>query len=111
MGTNINENVTEPDYFDRATAEQDRKLQSSGPSGEEPRVVIYCSEMHGLTVTLKCSDHKQPIVELTLGSEVRVIPFTELTHFCLTLIEAGSKMDRERLECLGVLRPVRRREI
>jgi hypothetical protein len=111
VGTNISENVTEPDYFERATARQDRKSPASGSSGEETRPVIYRSEMHGLTVTLKRSDQQQPTVELTLGSETRVISFAELTHFCLTLIEAGSKMDTARLECLGVLRPLGKREI
>jgi hypothetical protein len=111
VGTNVNENVTEPDYFDKATAGQDHKLNASGSTGEETRSVIYRSEMHDLTVTLKRSDHRQPTVELTLGSEVRVISLTELTHFCLTLIEAGSKMDRARLESLGVLQPVRRQEV
>jgi hypothetical protein len=103
--------VTEPDYFDKTTTGQDRELNALGSPGEEARAVIYRSEMHDLTVTLKRTDHKQPMVELALGSEVRVIALTELTHFCLTLIEAGSKMDRARLECLGVLQPVRRQEI
>jgi hypothetical protein len=108
VGTNVSENVTEPDYFDEATAGQDRKLHASGSSGEGPRSVVYRSEMHDLTVTLKRSDHQHPTVELALGSEVRVISFRDLTHFCLTLIEAGSEMDRARLECLRALQPLRR---
>jgi hypothetical protein len=52
-------------------------------------MIVYRSEKRDLMVTLTKTPDSAPIVELTLGSEVRTFPLAEFTDFWLTMIEVG----------------------
>jgi len=67
--------------------------------------MIFHLKKHNLTVTVTHGNRFEPIVQLALGSEVRILQLGEFTNFLLSMIEEGRKATTAYLESLGALSP------
>jgi hypothetical protein len=59
--------------------------------GKDKTLLVYHWKEHDMTVTFTDQNHFQPVVQLTLGREVRTLKLGEFTDFLLTIIEEGRK--------------------
>lgn len=74
-------------------------------------VLIYRSQIHDLTATLIYEDQLRPLVELTLGSETRILRLAEFTDFLFTIVEEDRKVTTAYLDSLELPpRPKRTRD-
>jgi hypothetical protein len=68
--------------------------------------VVFQMKDHDMTVRLTHRNQMEPVVELSLGSELRIFPLVEFTHFWLSMIEVGREADSAYLESLERLPPM-----
>lgn len=76
--------------------------------GTDKTSLVYQLKSHEMTVTFIHLDHMNPVVELTLGSEVRTFRLEEFTDFWLAMIEAGRDAITAHLEFLKESPQIRR---
>ena len=67
---------------------------------QEITFVVFQTKERDMTVTLRHRHDSEPVIEISLGSELRTFRLSEFTHFWLSMIEIGWQADRAYLESL-----------
>lgn len=64
-------------------------------------IVVFHMKDHDMTVRLIHTISKEPVVEFSLGPELRTFQLAEFIHFWLAMVEMGCKADSESLYAPG----------
>lgn len=73
-------------------------------------MIVYHLKKHDMIVTLLQDKHQEPVVQIALGTEVRILSLAEFTDFWLAMVEEGRKATSAYLKTLGSLPKSRTKE-
>jgi len=77
---------------------------------KDKTLLVYHWKEHDMTVTFTDRNHMAPVVQLTMGQEVRTLELRQFTDFLLTIIEEGRKSTTAYLRSLGPPEKNKRKE-